>query len=630
MQSSLFPFFIKALKPFYKTQYFGVIFLALPLYSLALPRNSSIRMPYQTAGLTEHQAAAHLLDRFTYGGTSKDVDEIVKIGLTVWFEKQLDGNLPDDDLMQRLQQFDALKYSNTEIADIFRRNGQIIKDAEKAGIIPKDSAKKGKDATTYQSAIDSFSKAMGWRKEQELFRQQIGQKLLRAIFSNNQLHEVLTDFWFNHFNVSLSKNDCALYVPNYERDVIRPNVVGNFYDLLLATAQSPAMLLYLDNFTSSGHNSNFSQQDSIQLQKLKLRLSKLDSSEAIKLRKQINRKTQEGLNENYARELMELHTLGVDGGYTQQDVTQAARVLTGWTIYPSSPNMPGYQQVQGLMKRKGLEEMSKEGFVRSGDFFFAIQKHDDGEKIVLGKKFLSGGEYEEGLTLLHLLANQPATAKFICRKIAVRFVSDNPSQSLINKLAKRFQSSDGNIRAVLEDMVASPEFWKKETFYAKTKSPFELAVSALRVLHADLQNPIPIVQWITKLGQRYYYFQAPTGFPDQAKFWINSGTILSRINFGWALATKNIKGIRFDSNEFDKNSLNWKTTIAQSLLPERDVTKIFTRTQQPIDQQAIAQDTDKDTMNMLSNIKAPKSQPVIDSVSQSLGMIIGSPEFQLR
>ncbi|MBS1589372.1 MAG: DUF1800 family protein, partial [Bacteroidetes bacterium] len=249
-------------------------------------------MPYQSANLTERQAAAHLIDRFTYGGTTKDVDEVVKMGLSVWFEKQLDGNLPNDDLMKRLQQFDVLEYSNTEIADIFRRNGQIIKDAEKAGVIPKDSAQKGKDATTFQSSIDSFSKAMGWRKEQELFRQQIGQKLLRATYSTNQLHEVLTDFWFNHFNVSLSKNDCALYVPNYERDVIRPNVVGTFYDLLLATAQSPAMLLYLDNFSSSGHNSKFSQQDSIQLQKLKLRLSKVDSSEAAKLRKQINRKSQ--------------------------------------------------------------------------------------------------------------------------------------------------------------------------------------------------------------------------------------------------------------------------------------------------------------------------------------------------
>ncbi|MBS1776473.1 MAG: DUF1800 domain-containing protein [Bacteroidetes bacterium] len=629
MQYALFLFFTNTLKPFHKVVIFGVIILVLPLFSLALPRNS-VRMPYQSANLTERQAAAHLIDRFTYGGTTKDVDEVVKMGLSVWFEKQLDGNLPNDDLMKRLQQFDALEYSNTEIADIFRRNGQIIKDAEKAGVIPKDSAQKGKDATTFQSAIDSFSKAMGWRKEQELFRQQIGQKLLRATYSTNQLHEVLTDFWFNHFNVSLSKNDCALYVPNYERDVIRPNVVGTFYDLLLATAQSPAMLLYLDNFSSSGHNSKFSQQDSIQLQKLKLRLSKVDSSEAAKLRKQINRKSQEGLNENYARELMELHTLGVDGGYTQQDVTQAARILTGWTIFPSSPNMPGYQQVQGLLKRKGLEDMSKEGFVRSGDFFFAVNRHDDGEKTVLGKKFSSGGGYEEGLTLLHLLANQPATAKFICRKLAVRFVSDNPPQSLINKMAKRFQGSDGNIRAVLEEMVASPEFWKKGTFYAKTKSPFELTVSALRVLHTDVQNPMPIVQWISKMGQRYYYYQAPTGFPDQAKFWINSGTILSRINFGWALATKSIKGIRFDSNKFEKNSPTWKTTIAQDLLPERDVTKIFTRTQQPIDQQTIAQETDKDNLNLLSNDRILKSNSVIDSVSQSIGLIIGSPEFQLR
>ncbi|MBS1588764.1 MAG: DUF1800 family protein, partial [Bacteroidetes bacterium] len=273
---------------------------------------------------------------------------------------------------------------------------------------------------------------------------------------------------------------------------------------------------------------------------------------------------------------------------------------------------------------------SKEGFVRSGDFFFAVNRHDDGEKTVLGKKFSSGGGYEEGLTLLHLLANQPATAKFICRKLAVRFVSDNPPQSLINKMAKRFQGSDGNIRAVLEEMVASPEFWKKGTFYAKTKSPFELTVSALRVLHTDVQNPMPIVQWISKMGQRYYYYQAPTGFPDQAKFWINSGTILSRINFGWALATKSIKGIRFDSNKFEKNSPTWKTTIAQNLLPERDVTKIFTRTQQSIDQQTIAQEADKDNLNLLSNDRILKSNSVIDSVSQSIGLIIGSPEFQLR
>jgi uncharacterized protein (DUF1800 family) len=278
--------------------------------------------------------------------------------------------------------------------------------------------------------------------------------------------------------------------------------------MLLKTAKAPAMLFYLDNFSS-----------------------------AVAIRGDSGRR---GLNENYAREVMELHTLGVDGGYTQADVTEAARVLTGWTVYPMNEN------VQRLITRFSPDQLARRGFVHEGDFLFNANRHDKGEKTVLGHVFPAGGGYEEGVEFLDMLAHHPSTARFTCRKIAVRFVSDDPPQSLVDKMAKTFLAKNGDIRQVLITMVTAPEFWSPAAVREKTKSPFELAIGAVRSLHAEIDQPYPLYTWITRMGEKKYYYQAPTGFPDKGTYWINTGSLLNRMNFGLALAEGQIGGVKVD------------------------------------------------------------------------------------
>ncbi len=286
--------------------------------------------------------------------------------------------------------------------------------------------------------------------ERVVVEELMAQRLMRDIYSNAQLQEVMTDFWLNHFNVFLRKNESTpYYLVSYERDVIRPRALGKFEDLLEATAHSPAMLIYLDNAQSTG-------PDSLAADRAKIAAARNPNK---------NKKAPEGLNENYARELMELHTLGVNGGYTQADVIQAARILTGWTV---------------------------ERPQRGGGFLFDEKRHEPGSKKVLGKKFKEHGE-KEGRDLLHMLATRPATAQFISRKLAVRFVSDDPPKALVDRMAKAFLSSDGDMAVVLKTMFRSPEFWSPDVYRAKVKTPLEYVVSAARASNASLTNVQPLV-----------------------------------------------------------------------------------------------------------------------------------------
>ncbi|HVV07448.1 MAG TPA: DUF1800 domain-containing protein [Puia sp.] len=531
------------------------------------------RMPWRQAGLTEKQAAAHLLSRFTYGATPGEVDEVARMGLEKWFERQLKADLPEDSLEAQLAPFDALKLSNEQIAATYPKNGLVIRMAVRDGIIDKDSVKA--DRKAYRNLIRDYMDKKGFKPENELFRQLYSQKILRAAYAQNQLREVMTDFWFNHFNVSITKNDCAQFIPVYERDVIRPGALGHFGDLLKATAQSPAMLYYLDNFSSSG------------------------PMDEMRPMARVARKAQ-GLNENYARELMELHTMGVDGGYTQQDVTQAARVLTGWTV-------------------------------RESGYLFTPRRHDRGEKTVLGKHFGPNGGEEEGLQLLDMLAHYPSTAHFICRKIAIRFVNDDPPAALVDRMARTFTDKNGDIRQVLLTMVYSPEFWSSRAIREKTKSPFELAIGAVRSLHARIAQPMQLYNWITRMGEKMYCYQAPTGFPDKGQYWINTGSLLSRMNFGLALATGRIPGLSFDlaalnDNHEPESSQAALVTYSHLIMPERDLDPTIKRLTPMLNdpnlpEKVSAADGEKD---MDSN-KADAA-----SLSQVVGVIIGSPEFQRR
>jgi uncharacterized protein (DUF1800 family) len=519
----------------------------------------------------------------------------------------------------------------------------------KKWLFTQEAALKNADKKDIRKLYDDYRQKKGLKPEQELFRQFINQKIIRATYSNNQLQELLTDFWFNHFNVSITKNDCAQFIPVYERDAIRPHVTGKFENLVLATAKSPAMLLYLDNFSSSGTND---AMEALQEKRVARMLKKGDTTK-------INKRKAQGLNENYAREVMELHTLGVDGGYTQQDVTEAARVLTGWTIYPMSDYGGNGGTIKKIIEKIGEDKLTEQGFVHEGDFLFAMSRHDTKSKKVLGTTY-NGDGYKEGVQLLKTLANHTATAKFICKKLATRFVQDNPPQSIIDKMAKTFLSSGGNIKEVLTTMATAPEFWSREARREKTKSPFEYAISSLRSLNADVTQPFQVNNWITKMGQKMYFYQAPTGFPDKAPYWINTGSLLNRMNFGLALASKRIPGVQFDlaalnNNHEPESPEDALQKYATILLPQRNLegtikrltplvkdqniaTKVTTAAEKNTNKEMTDMEDDKDIMEPVKKNKArPKKMEAVTNnfgdnsmLAQVVGIIIGSPEFQRK
>lgn len=653
------------IKQFAKLLIFSTSFLLLSFFQEPTYK-FRFSFPYKQAGLTEREAAAHLLNRLSYGATPGQIDEVVNMGLEKWFEQQLTGSLADDSVNQRLSGYDALKFSNTQIVNTFPRGAQVIRMAIKDGVVNKDSVKT--DKKEYRQQLKAYMDKENIRPVQELYRQFINQKFVRAAYSNNQLQEVLTDFWFNHFNVSMTKNDCAQFIPNYERDVIRPNVFGKFENLVLATAKSPAMLLYLDNFSSVADNTNANLQQNQKLQKRMQQQGMMGDSlnNKGKIKKP---KKASGLNENYAREVMELHTLGVDGGYTQNDVTQAARVLTGWTIYPMSDKGYG-NAMKKVVDKFGEDKLADRGFVHDGDFLFAVNKHDNKEKTVLGKTFAANGGYEEGVQLLKMLAHHASTAKFISRKIAVRFVSDNPKQSLIDKMSKTFLEKDGDIKEVLITMVTSPEFWSKDVIREKTKSPFELAISAVRALDADISQPYQLFTWADKMGQKMYFYQAPTGFPDRGQYWINTGALLNRMNFGLAIASQRIPGTRVDLLALNQRHEPESATDAlikysKLIMPERKLDSaikkltpllndpdLVKKVSDAADRNAVPQtmmntdvvmnddmmDDDKPGKKAAKGAKGLKkgngqiqyATGTNTMLSQVVGIIIGSPEFQRK
>jgi uncharacterized protein (DUF1800 family) len=634
-----------------------VVCTSLVLSSFFIKSAAPGQFPYKEKGLTTKQAAAHLLSRFSYGPKSGDIDRVADMGLEKWFKQQIETRQSDPQLDAMLSGYDAIHLSNAEVKDKYLQANEAFKLAQSQGLFKRDLIDKT-DKKEYRDKVEAYMRENGLRPQQELFRQFVNQKILRATYTNNQLQELLTDFWFNHFNVSLGKNQCAEFIPAYERDVIRPNVFGKFENLVLATAKSPAMLMYLDNFSSMANETEMAEmQNPQQRKRLAAQLQMGDSSKLAKAIQQ--RKKTRGLNENYAREVMELHTLGVDGGYTQQDVTQAARILTGWTVYPLGDKGYG-SAMKGIVSRLGEDEFKKRGFVRDGDFLFAANRHDKGEKVVLGRKFPAGGGYEEGVELLKMLARHPSTAKFISRKLAVRFVSDNPPQALIDKMAKTFLDKNGDIKQVLITMVSSPEFWSKDALREKTKSPFELAISAARSLDADIKAPYQLYSWITKMGQKLYYYQAPTGFPDNGQYWINTGSLLNRMNFGLALASQRIPGVKVDLAAINDHKEPESAEAAllvysKIIMPERDLSATVKRlTPMLNDPRLISKVEDaaskanpkmedlaeeEEDMMMVQGGKKGKGKAQFKNIAangdnsmlaQVVGVIIGSPEFQRK
>ncbi len=345
--------------------------------------------------------------------------------------------------------------------------------------------------------------AMALAQPQQYVNQELMEnKLYRAIYSNRQLEEVLVDFWMNHFNVFNGKNQTRVLLTSFERDAIRPHVLGRFKDLLLATARHPAMLIYLDNVQSQVPREDMPQPL---------------PPDGTPLRRP-------GINENYGRELMELHTLGVDGGYTQDDVIAVARAFTGWTVYDPQ---------------------------KYAEFQFNPNGHDRKEKVVLGHTLPAGRGEQDGLDVIDILAHHPSTAKFISKELAQRFVADDPPQALIDRMAATFTRTDGDIRAVLETLFMSVEFSSEGAWQAKVKSPLEMVVSAVRALNADVTDTLPLAQRIAEIGQPLYGKQEPTGYPNTSEAWSSASGILGRINFVTALTSGQLPGVKAEVSRFN-------------------------------------------------------------------------------
>jgi len=427
-------------------------------------------------------------------------------------------------------------------------------------------------------------------------------KILRAAYSERQLEEVMTDFWFNHFNIFVNKGPDRYLTTAYERDVIRPRAMGKFKDLLVATAKSPAMLWYLDNWDSVGPDSEFAKNGG-RRQGFRRQarfggrgggLGRPFPPQNTQRQQQAKQKAPKGLNENYARELMELHTLGVDGGYSQQDVTEVAKVFTGWTI--KEPR-------------------------RGGGYDFDERRHEPGPKFVLGKNIKNNGE-KEGMAVLEMLSRQPATAHFISKKLAMRFVADNPPQALVDRMAETFLKADGDIREVLRTMFKSPEFWAPETYRDKVKTPLEFVVSSIRATDTQVDNALPLVQTLNKMGMPLYQQQPPTGYSMKAEAWVNSAALLNRMNFALALASGRMPGTSFDPQRVlgtaQQDSAEQAVGNFENALLGGDVSR---QTHETILKQLSDPQV---TGRALDDPARPARVGVV------AGLILGSPEFQKR
>jgi uncharacterized protein (DUF1800 family) len=577
--------------------------LALALIAGTLPAvGAQTRARAATQKLSEDQRVSHVLNRLAFGSRPGDAERVRKMGVEKYIEQQLHPELIDDSASEaRLAGLEALKLTNGELLAQYPQPNFLIKQMQREGKLPADlaqaaSARKGADATKpndatkqtdanmmmsapnampnaagstatatpnaanvnpnpalpvaidpnraeYRQAVAEFYKEHNLQMPQRITGELQASRIIRAVYSERQLQEVMVDFWTNHFNVYAPKGADRWFLVSYDRDVIRPHAFGKFEDLLVATAESPAMLFYLDNFQSVSPNAPQNQRRAALFNRNPL-LNNAAGVRRDRMPQQPGQMPQpqrarRGINENYARELMELHTLGVDGGYTQKDVQEVARCFTGWTI----------MDPRGAANYAGFVEEGK-----SGTFYFNPRLHDDGEKTVLGHTIPAGGGMKDGMMVLDILAHHPSTAKFIATKLARKFVMDEPTPALINRVATAYMKSDGDIRETLRAVFTSPEFNSPENYRAKIKTPFELAVSAIRALGGDTNGGPAIHQWIATMGEPLYQYQAPTGYPDTAEHWVNTGALLSRINFALALVSNRIPNTRVDLSRFAMNA----------------------------------------------------------------------------
>jgi uncharacterized protein (DUF1800 family) len=534
----------------------AVVALASGRYGIAESGKSAVPARADT------RTIVHVLNRLGFGAAPGDVERVRRIGLQAYIDQQLQPERMNDAAMaERLAAFQTLSKTTSELAEQFFIPAQMARQQAQRQRSAQDPAMAQPSVPEAPlAAMMTAAQTEAVRGERQAVLELMQAKVLRAAYSERQLEEVMVDFWFNHFNVFVGKGQVRLYLTAYERDAIRPHVLGKFHDLLQATAESPAMLFYLDNWQSSAPDGAPTMQPA------GFPRGRRFDRPATRPQVPSAQNRRRGLNENYARELMELHTLGVDGGYTQKDVQEVARAFTGWTI---------------AIPRQG------------GSFRFEPRMHDDSEKIVLGRTIKSGGGKADGDEVLSLLSKHPSTARFISTKLVRRFVADEPPRSLVDRAAKRFRETDGDIRETLRTIVTSPEFFAAAAYRAKVKTPFEFVVSAVRAVGAQAGNGQPLVQAIRNMGMPLYGCQPPTGYADTAEAWVNSGALLSRMNFAVSL-----------------------TARPQWIAPSSDV-----MTAEALVASSLAGELSDPTA---ATVAKAATQP------QALALVLGSPEFQRR
>ena len=532
--------------------------------ALLLAAASAAPVSAQTAEDTAR--AVHLLRRATWGVRTADVSAVLAIGRDAWLERQLSpSTIADDAVATRLQRMPLASAPA----------GQLYRDFTPLAALQNAQMTDSARAAMVASMTPEQRRERQMRNPQRLLMELVAAKMTRSIYSERQLEDVMTDFWFNHFNVFFNKGQNRYLVSDYERTAIRPHVFGRFEDMLLATAQHPAMLFYLDNWTSV-------HVDSAALRRLP--------------RAQQNRVRGRGLNENYARELLELHTLGVDGGYTQQDVIEVARAFTGWTFQP--PNVR-------------LLQAGSDATVPEVSFVFRAMAHDRGEKTVLRQQLPAGRGIEDGRDVIGLLARHPSTARFIATKLAERFVADVPPPDVVDHLADVFTRTNGDLREVTRALFSSELFYRADYRGVKVKTPYELVMSALRVTGADVVVSRRSMELLRSMGHLPYTEPAPTGFPAMSEDWVNTGAMLNRMNFALDLAAGRVDGARIDAGALlASDRAQPIDTMLRAVLPGDDLGRLATAIREDARQQTDAQ---------------PRAR-----LARALGLALGSPEFQRR
>ena len=592
--------------------------------------------------LTEEQRIVHVLNRLGFGARPGDVERVKAMGVENYINQQLNPEKISDTVAEnKIKDLQVLNMSTAELYEKFPQPGQLVRQLQARGALPSDVAEarenrvkgganaapgempanqaKGNqpaqpagnplDNEKYRAVIQQYYRENGLQQPQRIIAELQASRILRAVYSEKQLQEVMVDFWTNHFNVFAGKGADRWLLPSFDRDTIRPYAMGKFSDLLEATAKSPAMLFYLDNFQSVSPDANRNQPPRrarllSELVNLQRRREGNNPMQDPVMRQPPARQQRRGINENYARELMELHTLGVDGGYTQKDVQEVARCFTGWTIFqPRGGAAAANALLGGEAARRG-----------AGTFFFNARAHDDGEKTVLGHKIPAGGGMKDGLTVLDILAHHPATAKFVATKLVRHFVTDDPSPALVERVAATFTKTDGDIRETLKTIFFSPEFNSTTAYRAKIKRPFELVVSAIRALGAETNGGPGTHQWIARLGEPLYGFQTPNGYSDLAESWVNTGGLLERMNFGLALASNKVQGTRVSLSSIAGNDPAKVMNESLRVILGGDVS--------PTTKEALVKQMDKDAV---VSLPAPRSQTDRDVPAPSSGEMEGLP-----